>query len=106
MAAPALSVVVPAYNEIAGIAGTLSSLHATVDRLGMTHEILVVDNASSDGTADSVEALGDPRVRLLRNRENLGKGASLRRGMLEATGALRLHCDADCGPSILAFERM
>jgi glycosyltransferase involved in cell wall biosynthesis len=106
MAAPALSVVVPAYNEVAGIAATLSSLHATVDRLGMSREILVVDNASTDGTGDLVEALADPRVRLLRNRENLGKGASLRRGMLEATGALRLHCDADCGPSVDAFEHM
>ena len=66
---------------------------------GSTHEILVVDNASTDGTADVVEALGDPGVRVLRNPENLGKGASLRRGMLEARGALRLHCDADCGPS-------
>ena len=103
MAAPALSVVVPAYNEAAGIATTLHSLHATIDGLGLEREILVVDNASTDGTADAVDALGDPTVRLLRNPENLGKGASLRRGMLEAEGVLRLHCDADCGPSLLAL---
>ncbi len=106
MAAPALSVVVPAYNEAAGIAATLQSLHATAGGLGLDHELLVVDNASTDGTAGVVEALGDPGVRVLRNPENLGKGASLRRGMLEAQGALRLHCDADCGPSVLALGRM
>ena len=106
MAAPALSVVVPAYNEAAGIAATLQSLHATVGRLGLDHEILVIDNASTDGTADLVAGLGDPGVRVLRNAENLGKGASLRRGMLEAQGTLRLHCDADCGPSVHALERM
>jgi glycosyltransferase involved in cell wall biosynthesis len=106
MAAPALSVVVPAYNEAAGIAATLGSLHATIGPLGLAYEILVVDNASTDGTADLVEGLGDPSVRVLRNPENLGKGGSLRRGMLEARGALRLHCDADCGPSVLALERM
>jgi dolichyl-phosphate beta-glucosyltransferase len=106
MAAPALSVVVPAYNEAAGIAATLRSLHATIDRIGLEHEIVVVDNASSDGTADLVEGLRDPTVRVLRNPDNFGKGASVRRGMLEAAGALRLHCDADCGPSVNALERM
>jgi glycosyltransferase involved in cell wall biosynthesis len=106
MAAPALSVVVPAYNEAAGIAATLRSLHATIDGLGLEREILVVDNASTDGTAHVVDALGDPTVRVLRNGANLGKGASLRRGMLAAEGALRLHCDADCGPSVRALGRM
>ena len=106
MTAPALSVVVPAYNEAAGIAPTLRSLHATLDGLGLEREILVVDNASADGTADLVEGLGDPAVRVLRNPRNLGKGASLRRGMLEARGVLRLHCDADCGPSVHALGRM
>ena len=106
MAAPALSVVVPAYEEAAGIATTLSSLHVAIGGLGLEHEIIVVDNASSDGTADLVESLGDPAVRVLRNPENIGKGGSLRRGMLEAAGALRLHCDADCGPSVGALGRM
>ena len=106
MAAPALSVVVPAYDEAAGIATTLSSLHATIGGLGLEHEIIVVDNASSDGTPDLVEALAAPYVRVLRNPQNIGKGGSMRRAMLAATGALRLHCDADCGPSVHALGRM
>ena len=52
---------------------------------GASYEILVVDNASADGTAERVEPLVDPRVRLLRNEVNRGKGFSVRRGMLEAT---------------------
>ena len=106
MANPDLSVVVPAYQERDGIAGTLRALHATLDGLGVTHEVLLVDNASPDGTAEVVERLDDPRVRVLRNPRNLGKGASVRRGMLEATGTLRLHCDADCAPSLTALPRM
>jgi dolichyl-phosphate beta-glucosyltransferase len=106
MAAPALSVVVPAYNEAAGIVTTIRSLRATIGGLGIEHDIIVVDNASGDGTADLIEALRDSSVRVLRNPENLGKGGSLRRGMLEAEGALRLHCDADCGPSVKALGRM
>jgi dolichyl-phosphate beta-glucosyltransferase len=106
MRAPDLSVVVPAYNEAPGIAATLRSVGGALDRLGVEYEILVVDNASPDGTADAVEALGDARVRVLRNAADLGKGASVRRGMLEARGRLRLHCDADCGPSVDALPRM
>jgi len=106
VASPDLSVVVPAYQERAGIASTLHALHAALDGLAVTHEVLVVDNASPDGTAAEVERLDDPRVRVLRNPRNLGKGASVRRGMLEAAGALRLHCDADCAPSLAALPRM
>jgi len=106
MRAPDLSVVVPAYNEAPGIAATLRSVGGALARLDVDYEILVVDNASPDGTADAVEALGDPRVRTLRNAADLGKGASVRRGMLEARGHLRLHCDADCGPSVEALPRM
>jgi glycosyltransferase involved in cell wall biosynthesis len=106
VANPDLSVVVPAYQERDGIVATLLALHQTLDGLGVTHEVLVVDNASLDGTAEVVERLDDPRVRVLRNAHNLGKGASVRRGMLEATGALRLHSDADCAPSLAALPRM
>jgi glycosyltransferase involved in cell wall biosynthesis len=97
---------VPAYNEAAGIAGTVRALLAELERHRLTHEVIVVDNASTDGTVAAVEALGDGRVRVLRNPRNLGKGASLRRGMLEAGGALRLHCDADCGASLPALGRL
>jgi dolichyl-phosphate beta-glucosyltransferase len=107
MPAPRLSVVVPAYNEAAGIADTLRALQAALADAGIEdHEVLVVDNASTDGTPAAVEALALPRVRVLRNARNLGKGASMRRGMLEARGELRLHCDADCGPSLPALPRL
>jgi len=72
MAAPALSVVVPAYDEAAGVATTLRSLHDTLGGLGIAHEIILVDNASRDGTADVVEALGERTVRVLEDA-----GASL-----------------------------
>jgi dolichyl-phosphate beta-glucosyltransferase len=107
MPGPRLSVVVPAFNEEKGIAGTIRLLDGWLDEHGGSYEILVVDNASTDRTVERVEELADgERVRLLRNSANRGKGHSMRRGMLEATGDLRLHCDADCAGSLPSLPHM
>ncbi|MBJ7328858.1 MAG: glycosyltransferase [Solirubrobacteraceae bacterium] len=107
MAAPRISVVVPAFNEEQEIAATVGGIVTTLERLGGSFEILVVDNASTDGTVGALAPLlSDTRIRLLRNPENIGKGGSVRRGMLEATGELRLHCDADCAGSLVSLPEM
>jgi dolichyl-phosphate beta-glucosyltransferase len=107
MQVPRISVVVPAYNEEAGIASTVERLRACLQERGERFEILVVDNASTDRTTARVEPLCDgDRVRLLRNERNRGKGYSMRRGMLEARGELRLHCDADCATSLPSLPGM
>lgn len=107
MPGPGISVVVPAYNEERGIEATVRLLREWLEARGEPYEILVVDNASSDRTAELVAALADgERVKLLRNARNRGKGYSMRRGMLEATGELRLHCDADCATSLPSLPRM
>ena len=107
MSAPWISVVVPAYNEEAGIANLLAELNARLGELGQSHEIVIVDNASTDSTVAVLEPLLDgERVRLLQNEVNRGKGFSVRRGMLNASGELRLLCDADCGPSLASLPRM
>jgi dolichyl-phosphate beta-glucosyltransferase len=99
-----LSVVVPAYNEAEGIADTVTRLRGRLDAIGRPWEIVVVDNASTDGTAERVPV--DERVHVLRNDVNRGKGYSVRRGMLAAEGELRLHCDADCAPSLESLPAM
>lgn len=107
MPRPWLSVVVPAYNEAAGIAATVEQISRRLDADGRDWELLVVDNASTDGTPERLEPqLSDPRVRLLRNDANRGKGYSVRRGMLAACGQLRLHCDADCAASLASLPAM
>ena len=100
--------VVPAYNEERGIAGTVTALRDWLQaRDARPFEVLVVDNASGDGTAAAVQALVDgERIQLLRNERNRGKGYSVRRGMLAARGELRLHCDADCAPSLASLPGM
>jgi dolichyl-phosphate beta-glucosyltransferase len=102
-----MSVVVPAYNEEAGIARVIETLRSRLDALERPYEIIVVDNGSQDRTVEVVEGLADgERVRLLCNETNRGKGFSVRRGMLDARGELRLLCDADCGPSLASLPNM
>jgi dolichyl-phosphate beta-glucosyltransferase len=98
---PWISVVVPVYNEEAGAASFVAALCERLAAGGRPWEVVVVDNASEDGTVAALAPVVDgERVRLLRNDVNRGKGFSVRRGMLEAGGELRLMCDADCGPSL------
>ena len=79
-----LSVVIPAYNEQA-------TIHQILDRVlasPFTAEVVVVDDASTDSTADIVRSITDKRVRLFEQSHNQGKGAALRRGFAEATYAV------------------
>lgn len=93
-----LSIVVPAYNEEHRIAPTLDRLHAYLSAQQLRYEIVVVDDGSRDGTCAVVEAAQAriPHLRLERQVPNRGKGAAVRRGMLAATGQIRVMCDADC----------
>jgi dolichyl-phosphate beta-glucosyltransferase len=107
MDGPGLSVVVPVFNEEREIERTLRALQEAVAPLVDDWEVLVVDNASTDRTREVMAPLADGRrVRLLANPANRGKGYSIRRGMLEARGRLRLMCDADCEPSLASLPRM
>jgi glycosyltransferase involved in cell wall biosynthesis len=104
---PSISVVIPVYNEATEIANIVNAVDGVLRSRGGDFEIIVVDNASEDDTVDRLEPfLADPRVRLLANEHNMGKGFSVRRGMLEAKGELRLMCDADCAPSLASLPAM
>ncbi len=93
---PRLSIVVPAYNEEAVIGRFVESVHTEVSPLGVTWEILVVDDGSTDATATIAReaARTDDRVRLLETAHR-GKGAAVREGFLAARGEWVLMADAD-----------
>ena len=107
MPEPRFSVVVPLFNEQFAVAGTIVDIRDYFEGRGESYEILLIDNASTDATRSHAEPLLDgDKVRLLVNDANLGKGFSVRRGMLEARGEIRLHCDADCAPSLASLPKM
>jgi dolichyl-phosphate beta-glucosyltransferase len=92
-----LSIVVPAYNEELRLPPTLAKLHAFLERQPLRYEIVVVDDGSKDNTIGVTEAAMAtiPNLRLVKQTPNRGKGAAVRRGMLEARGQIRVMCDAD-----------
>jgi len=98
-----LSVIIPAYDEESRLPGTLRQVGAFLAAQPYVSEVLVVDDGSRDGTAAAVR--GCTAVTLLRliqhpDGGNHGKGASVRRGMIEARGAFRLFMDADNSTTI------
>jgi len=102
-----MSIVIPVLNEEKEIAEILKGGISLLGSRGGEWEILVVDNASTDRTLEVAEPFVDgERVRVLRNDVNRGKGYSIRRGMLEAKGDLRLMCDADCVASLRSLGEM
>lgn len=98
-----LSVVIPAYNEELRLEPTLLQISDYLHEQPWSSEIIVVDDGSSDRTADLArEVLSDSPVpgQVLVNEQNRGKGYTVKRGMLESTGRLALFSDADLSTPI------
>ncbi len=95
-----LSMVFPARNEVGNVRALVAEAALVAARLEREHlvggvEIIVVDDASTDGTAAAALSVGDPRVRVVRNQHSRGYGAALRAGFAAATGSVVAFSDAD-----------
>jgi hypothetical protein len=93
-----LSLIIPAYNEEAGIAQAAIEADDALRLLGLPYEILIVDDGSRDATAQAVRetSRAKPSVMLLRHAVNRGYGAALRTGFELARGDRVAFTDADC----------
>jgi len=88
-----MSIVVPAYNEEEGIPTTLADIKAAMSLQSMEYEIIVVDDGSTDGTAEVIRQHRD--VRLVQHHTNRGYGAALKTGIRQAAHDWIAIIDAD-----------
>jgi len=108
MAHPQLSIVIPAYNESARIEDALERVMSCVQEQGWDAEVLVVDDGSTDNTAAIVQQwmIRFPRLHLVQNPGNRGKGYSVRNGLLQAAGEVVMFTDADLSAPMEEAERL
>jgi len=88
-----LSIVIPVYNEIKTIEALLAKVLSV--ELPLKKEIILVDDASTDGTRQFIETVSSNDVLTVLHENNQGKGAALRSGFKKATGDIVLIQDAD-----------
>jgi len=105
---PKYSIIIPAYNESARIPATLESVVAAVRLHQWPAEVIVVNDGSTDSTAQLVRnfSLHAPEVRLLENPGNRGKGYSVRAGILNAKGDIVMFTDADLSAPMNEADRL
>lgn len=112
MRGPTLSIVLPAYDEVAGIADAVlacSSCGARLVGAGVLSDwqVVVVDDGSTDGTATALDELAraEPRLHVVHHDRNRGLGAALRSGFDASTGDMVFYTDADLPVDLVAVDR-
>jgi len=103
-----ISVIIPAYNEENRLPATLKRVHEYLVSKADEFEIVVVDDGSSDTTESEVMRASTemPGIRLVKNGANMGKGFSVRQGVLASRGELVLISDADLSTPIEEVEKL
>src|SRR6266516_1989329 len=93
LASPEVTVVLPCYNERAHVEQEIKRISAALDAAGMTYELLVVDDGSTDGSRELLAAI--PGIRTILLPRNQGSGTARRIGTQQARGAVVAWTDAD-----------
>lgn len=95
-----ISVIIPAYNEEKVIGKSISKIISFLENKKFNYEIIVIDDCSKDRTSNIVKDFNSKKIILIRNKKNMGKGYSVKRGVMNAIGDLVLFSDADLSTPI------
>lgn len=108
MSAPTFTILIPVYNEQDSLAELVAAIHAAMQPIGGDHEILFVDDGSTDGTLERIKRLAEtfPNIRVFSFRKNLGKSQALTCGFQEAAGQYVLTLDADLQDDPASIQAM
>jgi len=99
-----LSIVIPVFNEKNTILEVLKRIDAVV--LPLEKEIILVDDASTDGTREILKGLPEEKYKVFYHEENLGKGAAVRKGFNEVSGDIIIIQDADLEYDPEEYEKL
>jgi len=99
-----ISIVIPAYNEEKRIGNTLKTIVSYMDENYSIYEIIVVDDGSIDRTKDVVGFY--KQAKYIAQAENMGKGATVRRGIMQADGGIIVFSDADLSTPIHELQKV
>lgn len=99
-----LSIVIPVFNEKNTIREVLSRIEAV--KLPLEKEIILIDDASTDGTREILKSLPAEKYKVFYHEENLGKGAAVRKGFNEVSGDIIIIQDADLEYDPEEYEKL
>src|SRR5438874_7018936 len=105
---PGLSIVLPCFNEVDNVEEAIAQAQIAARRVAVRHEIIVVDDGSSDGTGAHARAIAarDPALRVVAHERNLGYGAALRSGIGAASLPWTFLTDADLQFDLRELDRL
>ena len=103
---PGLSVIVPCYNEERRLGDTLPTILDAMRARAQSFEVVIVDDGSSDRTVEVAESIDAEEVVVIRQERNRGKGAAVRRGVLDSRGGMVLMTDADLSTPLHEVEAL
>ena len=100
-----ISIVIPAYNEEKRIGRSIKQIVKYLDKKKYSYEVIVVDDGSIDKTIDVVKKAGNKYVKIIKNKKNMGKGFSVKTGILNAKYPLVLFSDSDLATPIEELDK-
>ncbi len=90
-----LSIIIPVHNEEENIVPLYEKLYCTLSGLEITHEIIFIDDGSTDNTFKEIKSIRDNRIRIIRFQRNFGKAAALSCGFNKSKGEVVITMDGD-----------
>jgi len=101
-----LAVIIPSFNTRDITLGTLTSLLTSLCHADISYRVIVVDNASTDGSPDAIANLHNPRITLIRNQDNEGYAKANNKGLEAAKARYVLYLNSDVEVTDVSFDAL